>query len=59
MDTLKLAVLEKDVRISELQHQLDIQQLDSLKVLHHPPNTTGTSELSLSNKSYNLHVSAL
>ena len=54
---MKLLVLEKDMNISELQHQIDIQQLDTLKVLHHTPNTPTSSELSLHNKPYPLHVS--
>ena len=57
LDNMKLLVLEKDMNISELQHQIDIQQLDTLKVLHHTPNTPTSSELSLHNKPYPLHVS--
>ena len=47
------------MHISELQHQLDTQQLDALKGLHPPPSSTGTGEGRMAgyqHKSYS-HVS--
>lgn len=47
------------MHISELQHQIDTQQLDALKGLHQPPSSTGTGEgrmTSYQHKSYS-HVS--
>jgi chromosome segregation ATPase len=55
LENVKLILREKDMRISELQHQLEIQQLDTLKSMY-PPVKSNTGD-SMLTQQYPLMVS--